>query len=161
MSFSLIAAVSKNMVIGKDNKLPWDIPEDAAYFYQEVKGKPVVMGRRTYESLGEPIKDSENIILSHDESLKMPGCLVLHSVQQVLDYYRDFQQEVMIIGGAPIYSAFLPFANRLYLTFIDQEVEGNVYFSKWPKDEWEIVSERRSAFGPYSYAFTVLERINK
>lgn len=158
MSFSIIAAVAKNGVISKANKLPWNIPEDRDYFYNIIYGKPVVMGRNTYEALGRPIKGSENVVLSRNKELRLPGCIVVHSFADVLRRYQNGATEVMIIGGAAVYEYFLPLANKMYLTLIDNEIAGDVYFPKWHKEEWLIIDKRSSKCGEYSYNFLVLQR---
>jgi dihydrofolate reductase len=159
MPYSIVAAIAKNGVIGKDNKLPWDIPEDLAYFYKLVSGKPVVMGHKTYESIGGPIINAKkNVVLSRDRLLQLPRCMVVHSISDVLALYRNSIEEVMIIGGASIYEQFLPFANKMYLTFISNDISGDVYFPKWQPEEWLVTDKRNSQFGEYSYSFAVLAR---
>ncbi|MBU0744162.1 MAG: dihydrofolate reductase [Gammaproteobacteria bacterium] len=159
MSFSIIAALAKNNVIGKDNKLPWNIPEDLAHFYSVVNGKPVVMGRRTYEAMGGPIKNSENIVLSCDQSLKIPGCVVLHSIDEVLDRYKNSSQEIMVIGGVPIYEKFLPLVDKMYLTFVNHYVDGDLYFPKWKDDDWVVTSKQDFKSDLYFYSFVILKRV--
>ena len=158
MSFSIIAAIAANNVIGKDNKLPWNIPEDLAHFYKIIYGKPVVMGLKTYESIGGAIKNSQNIVLSRNHSLQLSDCVVVHSVSDVLDLYQDYTKEVMVIGGADIYQQFLPFVDRMYLTFIHKDIDGDVYFPKWQKDEWIVTDKRDSKSSLYSYSFVVLQK---
>ena len=158
MSFSIIAAVSRNNVIGKDNKLPWDIPEDSEYFYNFVCDKTVFMGQKTYESIGHPIDALENIVLSFDHSLKIPGCLVLHSIEEVLERYRGEDREIMIIGGESIYREFLPYVDKMYLTFIDADFEGDTHFPNWNKDDWVEISRRDSKNDLCSYSFVILKR---
>lgn len=158
MFFSIIAAVAKNNVIGKNNQLPWDIPEDQAHFYKMVEGKPVVMGRKTYESMGGPIKNCENVVLSHDGNLQLPGCLVLHSLDEVLQHFKNYAREIMVIGGAPIYEMFLPLARMMYLTLIHQNIVGDVYFPKWQPEDWVVVSKKDSRSDLYCYSFLNLQR---
>ena len=158
MSFSIVAAIAANNVIGKENKLPWNIPEDSAHFYKIIYGKPVVMGLKTYESIGGAIKNSQNIVLSRNHSLQLSDCVVVHSVSEVLDLYQDYTKEVMVIGGADIYKQFLPFVDRMYLTFIHGDISGDVYFPKWQKDEWIVTDKRDSKSSLYSYSFVVLQR---
>ena len=158
MSFSIIAAIAANNVIGKDNKLPWNIPEDLEHFYTLVYGKPVVMGNKTYESIGSAIKNSQNIVLSRNHSLQLSDCVVVHSVSEVLDLYQDYTKEVMVIGGADIYKQFLPFVDRMYLTFIHGDISGDIYFPKWKKDEWVVTDKRNSKTNLYSYSFVVLQK---
>lgn len=155
MSFSIIAAISANNIIGKNNKLPWDIPEELAHFYKMVYGKPVIMGRKTYESIGKPIENSINIILSHDPSLQLPNCKVVNSVSAVLNLYPD-DIEVMIIGGASIYRQFLPFVNTMYLTFIDHKFDGDAYFPEWHPNEWKMVDKHEIQSNLYPCRFVTL-----
>lgn len=158
MPLSIIAAISSNNVIGKDNRLPWDISEDLEHFYNLVAGKIVIMGRKTYESIGGAINGSENIVLSKNRSLRLPGCTVLHSVEEMLKLYGDSQQEVMVIGGAEIYQQFLPLAGKMYLTFIHADIDGDVYFPDWDKKQWRVVDMRDSKNGEYSYSFVTMVR---
>ena len=116
------------------------------------------MGHKTYDSIGHPIKNSKNIVLSRDHSLRLPDCSVLHSVQEVLDLYQSDDQEIMIIGGTSICEQFLPFVDKMYLTFIHSNIDGDTYFPKWEKNEWEIIDQRDSKSDLYSYSFVVLER---
>jgi dihydrofolate reductase len=159
MSFSIIAAIARNGIIGKGNKIPWDLPEDLEYFYKLIRGKPVVMGRKTYESLGNPIKNSENIVLSCNQSLQLPGCVVVHSIADVLTQYQNVVEEVIIIGGTLIYEQFLPLVDKMYLTLIDNDVDGDAYFPEWQKGEWIVTDRKNSKFGMYSYSFVVLQLI--
>ncbi|MDR1057430.1 MAG: dihydrofolate reductase [Coxiellaceae bacterium] len=158
MSFAIIAAIARNNVISKDNKLPWDIPEDLEHFYHLVSGKIVVMGYKTYESLKGPLENSKNIVLSRNRSLKLPRCLVMHSITEVLLRYQGSFEEIMIIGGAPIYREFLPYVDKMYLTLLEQDIEGDIYFPAWQNDEWRITSKRTAKSNLYSYNFLVLER---
>lgn len=157
MSFSIIAAIAANNVIGKNNKLPWSIPKDLEHFYQLIDGKPIVIGRKTYESIGKPIKNSQNIILSHDKTLKLAGCKIINSVADVLNLHKD-DVEVIIIGGEAIYLQFLPLVNKMYLTFIFQEFDGDAYFPEWKKSEWKIIDESPMHSNSYSYRFVTLQR---
>jgi dihydrofolate reductase len=158
MSFSIIAAIAKNGVISKNNKMPWNIPEDLAYFYKMISGKTIIMGRKTFESIGHPVKNSENVVLSHDQSLHLPGCVVVHSFAEILRRFENRSDEIMIIGGAAIFEYFLPKVSRMYLTLINQEVDGDIYFPKWEQKDWIMSHKRDAEFGIYSYSFVVLER---
>lgn len=157
MSFSIIAAIASNNVIGKNNKLPWHIPEELEHFYKVINGKPIIMGRKTYESIDKSIKNSQTIVLSHDLSLQLPGCKVVDSVAATLKLYHD-DVEVMVIGGESIYRQFLPFANKMYLTFIDHQFDGDAYFPKWQASEWEIIEEHRAQLDVYPCRFVTLKR---
>ena len=160
MIISLIAAMSRNRVIGKNNKLPWDMPADMNYFRNMTKNKPVIMGRKTYESIGRPMPDRINIIITRDKEYKAEGCIVVSNVDDALKSVKG-NKEVMVIGGAQIYKEFLPKADRIYLTIIDEEIEGDTYFPEFNKDEWkETKREEHKADkkNPYPYTFLVLER---
>ena len=132
MIISLVAAMGKNRVIGKDNSLPWKLPEDMKRFKELTSGKTVVMGRTTFESIGKPLPNRINIIITRDKNYKAEGCIVVNSVDEALKYAKD-ADEVMIIGGAQIYQQFLPIANKMYLTLIDEDFEGDAYFPEYDK----------------------------
>jgi dihydrofolate reductase len=157
MSLSIIAAIAANNVIGKNNKLPWHIPEEQKHFYKTIAGKPIVMGRKTFESIGKPIENSPNIILSHNPALHLAGCKVVNSVEAILNLYPD-DVEIMVIGGESIYRQFLPFVNKMYLTFIDHPFDGDTYFPEWQANEWKIIDECKVQSDPYSYRFVTLQR---
>lgn len=157
MTFSIIAAIAANNVIGKTNKLPWHIPEELKHFYKLIYGKPIVLGRKTYESIGKPIKNSQNIVLSHDISLQLPGCKVVDSVAAALNLYHN-DGEVMVIGGASIYQQFLPFISKMYLTIIDHQFDGDSYFPEWQTSKWKIIREHEVKSSLYPYRFITLKR---
>ena len=160
MIISLIAAMDKNRVIGKDGKLPWHLPKDMKYFRDKTKGKPVIMGRKTYESIGRPLPERTNIIISRDKDYKVEGCIVVHSIDEALKTAGNVE-EVMVIGGSQIYKEFLPKANKLYLTLIEADFDGDTYFPEYKIEEWkETVYEEheRDAENQYDYRFVVLER---
>ena len=117
MTISIIAALADNKVIGKDNKLPWHMPADLKYFKAVTSGKPVIMGRNTYASLGKPLPGRRNIIITHNKDWRSPGCEVYYSLEEALKAVTDCA-EVMIIGGAEIYQQALPRADKMYLTFM-------------------------------------------
>jgi len=139
MSITLIAAMAKNRVIGRDNGLPWRLPDDMKFFMRSTLGRTVLMGRRTFESLpGGPLKNRLNVILTRRTDWRPPeGCEVVHSVEEALSRYGD--GELMVAGGAEVYAMFLPFAGRMLLTEIDAEVEGDAFFPEWDPAEWELV----------------------
>ena len=157
MSFNIVAAIAANGVIGRENKLPWHLPADLAHFYHLVYQKPVVMGRKTYESIGHLIKDSPNIILSQDTSYQIAGGKVCHLVAEVLELCSP-EMEVMIIGGAEIYQQFLPYVTTMYLTFIEQKFAGDAYFPVWQPNEWELIERSKVYFDLFSYFFVTVQR---
>ena len=158
MIISLIAAIGKNNVIGVDNKLPWKLSADLKRFRQITSGKPVIMGRKTFESIGKPLPNRINIILTRDENYKAQGCVVVHSAEEALDAAKD-NEEIMIIGGEQIFKEFLPVSNKMYITFIDKEFEGDSYFPEYNKNEWKETFREDHNEGGLKYSFVDFERI--
>lgn len=129
MQISIIAAVSANGVIGSDNDMPWHIPEDLRRFKEITSGHHVIMGRNTYESIGKPLPNRTNIIITRNKDYKADGCIVVHTLQEALGYSRDKKEkEVFIIGGGQIYDQTIQMANKIYLTRIQEVVKGDTYF---------------------------------
>lgn len=159
MELSLIVAMTRERVIGKDNGMPWHLPADLAYFKRVTLGKPVVMGRNTFESIGRPLPGRRNVILSRSLSEAPAGTELAGSPAAVLELLAE-AEEVMIIGGGQLYAAFLPLASRLYLTRIDASLEGDTRFPEIG-EEWRLVSEEirpADERNPYDCRFQVLER---
>lgn len=162
MRLSLIAAMAKNRVIGHHNRLPWHLPADLRRFKQITLGKPIVMGRRTFESIGRPLPGRKNIILTAEEHYQPKGCTVVHSMEEVLREAGG-ADELMVIGGASLYVLFLPHADRLYLTLIGADYEGDTFFPIIDPSEWCEIE--RQDFPPdenfpHPYRFVILERKN-
>ncbi len=160
MKLSLIAAMDRNRLIGKDNALPWRLPADLKHFKAMTLGKPVLMGRKTFESIGRPLPGRENIVITRNPGFAADGCKVVFSIEEALEY-ASHHEEVMVIGGANFYEQLLPRADRLYLTLIDHAFEGDAWFPQWPSEEWCEVSVE--AHDPdennrYPYRFVILER---
>ena len=158
---SLIAAMDRNRLIGRDNAMPWHLPADLAHFKATTLGKPIVMGRKTFESLGRPLPGRDNIVLSRDPDFKANGIQRAPSLEQAVALAGDIP-ELMIIGGASLYQTTLPRADRLYLTFIETELAGDAWFPAWDPAEWR--ESRREphpvdARNPYPYSFVQLDRI--
>lgn len=166
MRLALIWAMSRNRTIGRNNALPWHLPEDLKYFKRVTMGKPIIMGRKTWESIGRPLPGRTNIVITRDESFSAPGIKVVHSLNDALSVAEsvgviDGADEVVVIGGAQIYALTLPNADRLYLTQVHAEVEGDAHFPMFDLTQWhELGREDYSASGPnpYDYSFVVLER---
>ena len=166
MKISIVAAMGKNKVIGAHGKLPWlRIPADMRRFRELTFGKPVVMGRKTFESLGrKPLKGRWNVVLSRDRKYEAPNCLLLHSVEDVIEILAGFD-EVMVIGGAEIYRAFLPHASRIYLTVVARKFAGDTFFPyvNW-SEEWHVAENqtvKKGLTSPYNLWFSVFERYAK
>lgn len=157
---SLIVAMDRRGVIGRDGRLPWHLPADLRRFRAVTMGKPIVMGRKTHESIGRPLPGRENIVLSRDPDFVAPGCTVLHGMDEVAVHCRD-AAEIMIMGGADLYRQCLPDARRIYLTQVECEVAGDTFFPVWEPRLWlELESETHAAdpANEFSHRFIVLER---
>jgi dihydrofolate reductase len=157
---SLIVAMDRNNLIGKNNDLPWRIPADLAYFKKVTSGSTVVMGRKTYESIGRPLPNRMNIILSRND-FQAEGCQTLHSMEE-LKVFQESDEEMFIIGGAHIFNEALPMADYLYLTFIDEEFEGDTYFPAINHKNWELISEEKGPKdekNPFNYYFRKYKRV--
>lgn len=133
MSCSLIAAMSENRVIGKDNALPWHLSEDLQRFKKLTMGHPLVMGRKTYESIGKPLPGRENIVLTQDHGFKATGARVVFSLSPLIEEIKNSDQEYFVIGGEAIYKQFFPHSDKIYLTLIHKAFEGDAYF---PELHW-------------------------
>ncbi|MTD41060.1 type 3 dihydrofolate reductase [Erwinia sp. CPCC 100877] len=156
---SLIAALAADRVIGMENAMPWNLPADLAWFKRHTLDKPVVMGRRTWESIGRPLPGRQNIVISRSPG-DDPRVTWVRTPEEAISACGE-APEIMIIGGGKIYQHFLPLAQRLYLTHIDAEVEGDTHFPEYEPDEWRSVfSEFHDADkkNSHSYCFEVLER---
>ncbi len=156
MKISIIAAMDKNGLIGKGNDLPWHFSEDLNYFKEKTMGKYVIMGQRTYQSIGKPLLGRNIIVLSKEKDFSPKGVKVAQSIKEALSLSKG---EVMIAGGASVYRQFLEKADTMYLTFILEEFEGDIYFPQFRKEEWEVVEEKRGK-NPL-LLFQTLKRINK
>ena len=158
---ALIAAIAENGVIGDHGRLPWHLPEDLIWFRATTWGKPIVMGRRTHDSIGRALPGRRNIVLSRDPAYRAAeGCEVFPSLDAALAVLGDCE-EVMIIGGATLYAEALPRATRLHLTEIDAELVGDTSFPAFDRNQWrEVSSEARGidADNPLAWRHVVLER---
>ncbi|WP_162598325.1 type 3 dihydrofolate reductase [Vibrio rumoiensis] len=160
MKISMIAAMANNRIIGKDNQMPWHLPADFAWFKRCTMGKPIVMGRKTYESIGRPLPGRLNIVISRDASLSIEGVTTVTSIEQAKQVVGNVD-ELMIIGGGTIYDYCLPLADCLYLTFIDADIEGDTQFPDWG-DNWKIVEQEeylKDDKNAYNMRFICLEKI--
>lgn len=165
MDISLIAAVSKNNVIGKNNDLPWHLPDDMKYFMQTTKEHYVIMGRKNYESIPEkfrPLPNRTNIVITRRKDFHAPNCKVVNSVDEGIALAKQANQnELFIIGGSEIYKLGLPLADRLYLTEIDAVIDGDTYFPEIRKHEWQEVSRKHhetDARHAFAFDFVIYSR---
>ncbi|MBS1951160.1 MAG: Dihydrofolate reductase [Cytophagales bacterium] len=165
MIISLIAAVSKNGVIGKNNALPWHLPDDMKYFMQTTKGHHTLMGRKNYESIPEkfrPLPNRINILITRNKSYAASGCIVVNDFQKGIETAQaDNPQEIFIIGGAEIYKQGLPLADKLYLTEIDAEIDGDSFFPPFDKSKWKELSRihhENDLRHRYAFDFVIYQR---
>lgn len=157
---SLIFAMDQNQLIGNNNGLPWRLPADLRYFKQVTGGKIVIMGRKTFESIGKPLPNRTNWILTRDSSFQPEGGKTFASVEEVLAALPP-EEEVFVIGGAEVYARFLPVADRLYITRIDHAFAGDAYFPPIDWSEWELFKREEGtvdAQNPYRHTFEVWQR---
>lgn len=166
MKLALIWAMSRNRTIGRNNALPWHLPEDLKYFKRVTMGKPIIMGRKTWESIGRPLPGRTNIVITKDSSYRAEGVRCVGSLDEAITLAEnialiDGVDEAVIIGGAQIYALALPKAQRLYMTQVHAEVEGDAFFPQFDLTQWEERGrEDHGASGPnpYDYSFVVLDR---
>ncbi|MCP2036274.1 dihydrofolate reductase [Planomicrobium sp. HSC-17F08] len=155
---SLMVAHDPNRVIGKDNQLPWHIPEDLAYFKKHTIGKGIVMGRNTYESIGRPLPKRRNIVVTRNPEYRADGIDVVHNLDEAIRLAKEQHEEVMVIGGEQIFRTILPQADRLYITLIKQEFDGDTFFPEYGA-EWTAVSEsEEQVSGDIRFVYRVFER---
>jgi Dihydrofolate reductase len=158
MRKSIIVAMDKNDLIGNDNELPWYLPADLKYFKEITMGKTVVMGRKTFESIGKPLPNRENIVLTRDKNLKIDGCIVINSKEEL----EKLNKDIFIIGGSEIFKIFLDDIDEIYVTKIEHEFFGNVYF---PKINYNLFKETYNIKGTvdekniYNHTFLKYEKI--
>lgn len=161
---SFIVAMDKNRVIGKDNQLPWHLPADLKFFKKTTMGHPIIMGRKTHESIGKPLPGRENIIVTRNKHYHPEGCTVIHSLAELKKLEAEKEAEVFVIGGAELFKTVFPIADRLYITMIAHEFAGDTYFPEFNESDWNLVSIEKGETderNPYEYSFNIYERIQK
>jgi dihydrofolate reductase len=168
MIISMIAAVAKNGVIGKNNDLPWHLPDDMKFFMLTTQDHYVIMGRKNYESLPvkyRPLPRRTNIIITRQSNFQAPDCIIVHTLQEALAIPQvKGEAEVFVIGGAEIFHLGLPYAHRLYITEIDAVIEGDTYFPTLDKKDWKEISSFHhpvDAKHLYSFNINVFERVKR
>jgi dihydrofolate reductase len=165
MRLSLIWAMTRNRVIGRDNALPWRLPDEMRHFMHTTVGHPVIMGRKQFQSMSKPLPKRTNIVLSRNPRFSANGIVVARTLEEAMDRAREIvgnDGEAMVIGGAEIYALALPRADRLYFTLIDAEIDGDAYFPDFDESQWrETHREEHGADARHAYAFTirVLDRV--
>lgn len=156
---SLIVAMARNRTIGIDNTLPWHLPEDLKHFKALTMGHHIIMGRKTYESIGRPLPGRTTVIVTRDPGYAMAGCLVAHSLDEAICLAAD-DDEAFFVGGANLYAQALPLAGRLYVTEIQAEYEGDAHFPDFPADQWrETARESHVGGSGLAYDFVAYDRV--
>jgi dihydrofolate reductase len=165
MTISLIAAVAKNGVIGNAGKIPWHLPNDMRHFREITLNHPVIMGRKTYESIGKPLPGRNNIIVTRQEDYGAPECTVVHTLEDALKAARqEGAEEAFVIGGSELYREAMPVADRLYITAIGENFEGDALFPEINSFEWKKISEEKGTVDEknrHPHAFLIFERKKK
>ncbi|MFT4092251.1 MAG: dihydrofolate reductase [Niabella sp.] len=162
MIISLVVAASNNNIIGKNNRLVWNLPEDMQHFKNVTWGMPVVMGRKTFESFKRPLRGRKNIVLSNQKDLKIDGAIVLNSMKDVEFMVKEMDvKELMVIGGGEIYKMYYPKANKIYMTRVDTVIEGDTHFPVIEEKEWQLISSVRNKADErhaFNYTYELWER---
>jgi len=164
MTVSVILAMSENRVIGREGQLPWDLPEDLARFKQITLGHPIVMGRKTYESMGKPLPKRTNIVVTRNpdefrrNSEAPESVVVVDSVEKALAPYQSTEEEVFIIGGSEIVKASLHLVDKMYLTFIHDDFEGDAFFPEWDQSQFKEVWRKDHNDSPLPFSYVNYER---
>ena len=165
MTISAIVAIAKGNVIGKDNDIPWYLPADLKYFKKQTIHHHIIMGRKTYQSIGRPLPKRTNIVITRDPFFIATNCIICSSVEDALEIAQNNgAQEVFIIGGGMIYDLTQQYWDRIYLTEVHLEVKGDIYFPKLKEEEWKLVSsnpQKADEKNEYDYTFKIFERLEK
>ena len=160
MRLSIIVAMDNNHLIGKDNGLPWHLPADLAFFKKVTTGHSIVMGRKTYDSIGRPLPNRRNIVITRNVDVSIEGCEVFNSIDDALDSAKE-EKEVLVIGGANLCQQVLARVGRLYITHIEGVFEGDTYFPNYDSNDWREISREShlpDEKNPHHYHFIILER---
>lgn len=156
---SLIAALARNHTVGIANRLPWHLSDDLKYFKATTSGHPIIMGRKTYDSIGRPLPGRHNIVVTRDRNWKADGVTVVHSIAEAVAAAGE-GDEVFLIGGASLYAEALPLADRLYLTEIDADFDGDAFFPDWPRAQFRELRRDTRQGEDFAYSFVVYEKLS-
>lgn len=158
---SIIAAIGKNRELGLNNSLPWNLPADLKHFKEKTLNKTIVMGKRTFDSIGKPLPQRKTVILTDDAGFLPPeNCVVAHCIEDIFKNYKE--KEIMICGGASVYEQFLPYADFLYLTLIHYDFKADTFFPDFNISDWEKIERidnKPDKKNPYSYSFLTFKKI--
>jgi len=159
MTISLIVAMGENHVIGKNGDLPWHISEDLKWFKKNTIGKPIIMGRKTFETLNKPLPGRHNIVITSDKNYEVDGATVTHSLDEALEAAGEVG-EIMICGGSSVYKQALPLVEKMYITLIYHDFEGDTFFPEYDDNQWKEVEriDRNQTHDEYDYSFLIYER---
>jgi len=160
MKTAFVVAMDEKGLIGRDNDLPWRLSADLQYFRRITMGKPILMGRKTHESIGRPLPGRQNIVMSSMADYQADGCDVVHSINAALAVAAD-AGEIMVIGGSSLFEQMFDIADRLYLTRVHAELEGDTWFPAWDKTQWQLISQESHPAdekNDYAYSFEVYQR---
>jgi len=157
---SLIVAMDENRLIGSNNQLPWHLPADLAFFKSTTMGKPIIMGRKTFESIGKPLPGRRNIVVTRDPAFSANGCDIADGIDAALSYCSN-DEEVMLIGGASLYQQTIALATRMYITRIHHHFDGDTWFPEFEDNDWKIESQQdcnADQSNPFAYSFVKFVR---
>ena len=160
MRLSIVVAMDSNRLIGKDNGLPWHLPADLAFFKKLTTGNTILMGRKTFDSIGRPLPNRRNIVITRNADIEITDCEVVNSIEKALSLVQS-ETEVMVIGGAKLYQQILPIADRLYITQVEGEFDGDTYFPHYDENDWLEVScesHQPDEKNKHAYHFIILKR---
>lgn len=159
MTISLIVAMGENHVIGKNGDLPWHISEDLKWFKKNTVGKPIIMGRKTFDTLKKPLPGRYNIVITSDQNYEVDGATVTHSLDEALEAAGEVE-EIMICGGSSVYKQALPLVDKMYITLIYHDFEGDTFFPEYDNNQWKEVErlDRYQEHDEYDYSFLIYER---
>ncbi|QTM99600.1 dihydrofolate reductase [Sediminibacillus dalangtanensis] len=162
---SLLYAMDRNSVIGYQSDLPWRLPNDLKFFKQMTTGNTIIMGRKTFASMNGPLPNRENVIVTKDKSFQADDCLILHSVEEIVKWSeKDPETELFVIGGEEIFRQVLPYADRMYMTFIDETFPGDTFFPAYNEKDWKLTKKvlgEKNERNPYDYYFLQYDRIGR
>ncbi|MFD1737193.1 dihydrofolate reductase [Bacillus salitolerans] len=160
MKVSLMVAMDKNRVIGKDNDIPWRLPRDWEYVKKTTMGNPIILGRKNFESIGKALSKRRNIVLTRDKELSFKGYEMAHSIEEVFELCKN-EEEIFIFGGEEIYKMFMPYVVKMYITNIHEEFEGDTFFPEVEYSQWKEVSVEKGITdnkNPHIYYFHIYEK---
>lgn len=162
---SIVVAMGRNRVIGNNNKMPWHLPRDLQHFKETTIGHTIIMGRKTFESIGRPLPNRKNIVITTNEQIHLPETVEkINDIQTVLNWNQDHpDEEYFIIGGGMIYKQMLPYADRLHITLIDHDFQGDTFFPDFDRKVWNLTKKtkgEKNDKNPYDYYFLQYDRLN-